>query len=54
MGRYVVRWHERAKDIFGDYSWYNLCEEECVRIHERDGLHPRKCLHHPLGTLKEE
>lgn len=28
MGRYVVRWHERAKDIFGDYSWYNRCENE--------------------------
>lgn len=30
MNRYVVRWHEKAKDRFGDYSWYNRCEEECI------------------------
>lgn len=38
MGRYVVRWHERAKDIFGDYSWYNRCEEEFVRKNEAEEL----------------
>lgn len=38
MNRYVVRWHEKAKDRFGDYSWYNRCEEECISKKEAKEL----------------
>lgn len=38
MNRYVVRWQEKAKDRFGDSSWYNQCEEECINKREAEEL----------------
>lgn len=38
MGRYIVKWYEKAKDTFGDYGWYNPCEEEFVNKKEATEL----------------
>lgn len=29
-GRYVVKWDEKTKDVFGDCNWYNHHEEEFI------------------------
>ena len=28
MGRYIVKWDEKLKDVFGDWNWYNHHEDE--------------------------
>lgn len=38
MGRYIVKWYEKAKDTFGDYGWYNPCEEEFINKKEASEL----------------
>lgn len=34
MKRYIIKYDEKSKDVFGDYSWYNTREESFARKKE--------------------